>query len=367
MNADAPIPFSIEEATALYIGGASSTDLGARYGWSANKVLRHLRAAGVPTRGRGGNKGGRAGERDWKAILQKARAIVKSYDTPVTLRQLHYRLVSTPDLYFPNDTTSYGGLGKRTAALRRGESLYGLDDFPDLADDTRRIHEYPSYASPAEALLRAARVYNRDGQETQDYLIFLGVEKRGMVAQLDSWFTIPFDVPVVALGGYLTTPLRKKIISKCEIDGRPPVLLYAGDLDPTGIDIFRHIKEESGVEWYAVEQVALRVTQTDRLEVNNLDELDKSDSRSVNFLDNYRRLFPDEEDELDEFAAEHGEDFQVELDALDPDDLRRLFEEALEEWHDEDKVDEVRERQADEQRKLSKAIIPIIEQGEPNF
>ncbi len=66
---------------------------------------------------------------DWTAITIKAAAIVESYDTPVTLRQLFYRLVAAELL--PNTTTAYKTLSSRTAELRREGR------FPDLSDRTR--------------------------------------------------------------------------------------------------------------------------------------------------------------------------------------------------------------------------------------
>jgi len=51
------------------------------------------------------------------AIPQQAAAIVRSYDTGVTLRQLFYRLVAAHLL--PNTTTAYKGLSSQTAEARR--------------------------------------------------------------------------------------------------------------------------------------------------------------------------------------------------------------------------------------------------------
>ena len=41
---------------------------------------------------------------DWSALLSQAAAIVRGYDTPVTLRQLFYRLVAAELL--PNATNA---------------------------------------------------------------------------------------------------------------------------------------------------------------------------------------------------------------------------------------------------------------------
>jgi hypothetical protein len=76
-------------------------------------------------------------------VLDAARVIVESYDTPVTLRQLFYQLVAKQLL--PNTLAYYKTLSARTAELRRD------GDFPDLIDRTRTVHQRYGYSSPGQA------------------------------------------------------------------------------------------------------------------------------------------------------------------------------------------------------------------------
>jgi hypothetical protein len=66
----------------------------------------------------------------WPPILEQAAAIVAGYDTPVTLRQLFYRLVAA--LVLPNTLPTCKTLSARTAQARRD------GDFPDLWSHARR-------------------------------------------------------------------------------------------------------------------------------------------------------------------------------------------------------------------------------------
>ena len=84
----------------------------------------------------------------WPAVLDQARAIVAEYDTAVTLRQLFYRLVAAEVL--PNTQTAYKTLSDRTAAARRA------DDFPDLVDNNRSIHEPMTFAESGRRARLAA-------------------------------------------------------------------------------------------------------------------------------------------------------------------------------------------------------------------
>jgi hypothetical protein len=103
---------------------------------------------------------------------------VQSYDTSVTLRQLFYRLVSEQRIQ--NTTTAYKRLSELTVKARRA------DQFPDLIDRGRTIHRYEYWPDIQTALEEAKRHFRLDRTEGQDTSIYLGVEKAGMVVQLQS-------------------------------------------------------------------------------------------------------------------------------------------------------------------------------------
>ena len=118
----------------------------------------------------------------WGPVLEAAEVIVYSYDTGVTLRQLHYQLVSRPELGYPNTQNAYKQLSSRTAAKRRD------GDFPRLVDQSRKIHQPGSFSSPRAALSWLSRSYRLDRTDGQDCNVYIGAEKNGLVNQLTSWF-----------------------------------------------------------------------------------------------------------------------------------------------------------------------------------
>ena len=70
----------------------------------------------------------------WKMIVAQAAIIANSYTTPVTLRQLHYRLVAAAIGGYTNTQSCYKRLSSLTAEARR------LGIFPALSDRTRGVH-----------------------------------------------------------------------------------------------------------------------------------------------------------------------------------------------------------------------------------
>jgi len=260
---------------------------------------------------------------DWQPILEHAAQIVDSYDTGVTLRQCFYRLVADGTL--PNTTSAYKSLSARSAQARRDGW------FPDFIDNVREIHRYRSFDGPDDARGWLADIYRRDRTEGQSWSVYLGVEKRGIVAQLDSWFG-DLGVPILSLGGYSSQTYVDDVNADVSTTGRPAVLLYAGDFDPSGEDIDRDFLDRSGC-WTEVIRVALTPEQVDAYDLPPQPGK-ATDSRSAGFV------------------ARHGRLVQVELDALPPDELRGLYEGALDAFWDTSTHEDVLARERSERDQL---------------
>lgn len=269
-----------------------------------------------------------AGEYDWQhLILPRADEIIRSYHateppTEVTLRQVYYRLVS--EQLIKNEDQAYKTFARLSAIWRKDGRM------ADTFDPTREIHRMSSWTSPADGLEAIAAQYRRDRTEGQEYNVFIGCEKAGQVEQLRTWFNEPLGLPVLAFKGYSSVPYVKDIIESVETDGRPAVLLYAGDFDCSGENIFDTVVRDSDC-WHDVIKVAVSLDQVATYGLvrnkgktkKNKDGIEvASDTRAAKFIEKY----------ADPLAALGWGDIpnpQVELDALDPNDLRALFFEAL--------------------------------------
>jgi hypothetical protein len=261
---------------------------------------------------------------DWGHVLDRAREVVLSYDTSVTLRQLFYRLVS--EQLLPNSTAAYKRLSSVTAEARRA------GDFPDLIDRGRQIHRWAHWDSPRAAVVEAAQVYRRDRTEGQPVSLYLGVEKAGMVVQLQAWFD-DLGVPILALGGYSSQTYVDDVAHDADSRARPAVLLYAGDFDPSGEDIDRDFIDRTGC-WDEVVRVALTAEQV-RQHGLPINPGKSTDSRAAGFIER------------------HGALLQVELDALDPTTLRDLFAGAIAEHWDTSTHEDVLRRERTERQRLA--------------
>jgi hypothetical protein len=249
----------------------------------------------------------------WPPVLALAAEIVRSYDTGVTLRQLFYRLVAAAIV--PNLNSYYRRLSELTAAGRRAGT------FPELLDRTSGIEQARTFDGPDQAREWLRDMYRTDRTAGQPWTIYLGVEKAGLSAQLDSWFG-GLGVPIIALGGYASQSLIGQIRDDIYWQKRPAALVYAGDHDPTGEDIVRDLVARVGL-FARVMRVALTPEQvsTYNLPFNPSAEVAaklERDPRAAGFMER------------------HGSLVQYEVDALAPDDLRNMYRTALDElWQDE--------------------------------
>jgi len=201
--------------------------------------------------------GDRSHRPNWPELLQRAAGIVESYDTSVTLRQLFYRLVAAQVL--PNTQNSYKSLSRYTAEARRSGT------FPALIDRGRSIHRPSAWDGPADALQSLVSQYRRDRTEGQEVSVYLGIEKAGIVEQLQEWFG-DLGVPVLALGGYGSQSYVDEVARDVRAAVRPAVLLYAGDYDPSGEDIDRDFVQRTDC-WNVVRRVALTEAQVTEYEL----------------------------------------------------------------------------------------------------
>lgn len=257
---------------------------------------------------------------DWKKVIPYAAQVVRDFNdsgTNVMVRQLYYRLFSERVI---KPGSSYGYLCTLTAQARR-EGW-----FPKMIDLGREIHRKARWLGPDAALESWVGQYRRNRTIGQERQIWLASEKKGQVAQLMSWFG-DLGIPILALGGYTSESYVGDIVDEVERDGRPAVLFYVGDADPAGLRIFDNfVKRTDCWEWDdEPKRLAITPAQVEALVARIGPEVKlpgKDDKKHPNVTADFITVF--------------GANFQVELDAFDPLDLRQLYQDAIKAagWND---------------------------------
>jgi hypothetical protein len=257
----------------------------------------------------------------WEPIIARAAEIAGA--VLMTLRQCFYVLVS--EGVIPNADTSYKGLSRLTAAARR-EGW-----FPSFIDGTREIFRYQTWDGIEDAISETARSYRRDRTEGQQWQVWIAAEKRTLARQLQTWFG-ELGCPIVVCAGYPSQTLCDDVREAIEDDRRPSILVYAGDFDASGEDIARDFVERVGA-FDEVVRVAVTAEQVTSLGLPPMPGK-ASDARAAGFV------------------ARHGQLVQVEVEAIHPDTLRQLYQDAIDAVWDTSRFEDVVRREAGERHGL---------------
>jgi hypothetical protein len=280
----------------------------------------------------------------WAPVVERAAQIVRSYNLPVTLRQLFYRLVS--EQLLSNTQADYKTLSSKTAALRR------RGEFPALFDRGRRVLQPSGWdsvaAGMAEFVEHHFRLDRTAGQEVQ---VWLAVEKNALAGLIEDWFD-DLGVPVLPLGGYGSESIDREVLRRVERDGRPAVLIIAGDFDASGMDISRNFIAQTDC-WATTSRIGLSEAQVAALSLPVLAGKPK-DSRATGFIARHPVIHAahvfarcgDPRCHVDH--APGTVPVQIELDAVEPQMLHDWYRAAIDEHWDTSVFEAVQEREDSE-------------------
>jgi hypothetical protein len=181
-----------------------------------------------------------------------------------------------------------------------------------IVDETREIEKVPTWADPAAYVRTIHKSYRRDHWRQQPVRVEVWSEKgtvRGVLAPVLDEYGVGFRV----MHGFSSATTVNDIANSD--DGRLLVVLYVGDYDPSGLCMSErdlpHRIDRYGGDHVVLKRIALTREQT--IDLPSFPAADKKkDTRYKWFVRNY------------------GERCW-ELDAMDPNDLRDLVEDAIKE------------------------------------
>lgn len=272
--------------------------------------------------------------RDW--IIEQSIDVLSNYENGIlTIRALHYQLVSRG---MTNTLQHY----KRVVAAMEVARWDGRVDFEAFSDRDRAMvgmtkaeaTDLEERQAEAKQQVRAwMRSYRKNRWENQPYYPEILIEKKA----LEGVFAKPcreWDVAVGACKGYPSLTFLYELSERmrdAKNEGKQPIILYFGDYDPSGEDIPRSIGEnldKFGVYGVEIRRIALMEHQVIEWKLPPA-PAKETDSRTANW------------DGLG----------QVELDAVKPEKLVAMLNEAIGEIFDNDLYDELN-RTEEEEREL---------------
>jgi hypothetical protein len=258
----------------------------------------------------------------------------------LTVRQVYYQLVSRGVI--ENSKSSYQKYVNHLTTGRKG----GVIPWDAFEDRTRMFYKEPlprydlsNESDPQDALKswfryalnpKVSTEYDLSRWKDQPYYVELWVEKDALAGFL-SPLCERLGVGLVVSRGYTSYTFKQEAIqrfTKCLTDGsgKVPVLLYLGDLDPSGYDIFRCLNEEIDVA--VVKRIGLHPQDVNQFSLIP-NPIKDTDTRTKGF----KNLYPELRDNV------------YELDALPPGELMDRARENILKYFDED-IHEENEKEA---------------------
>jgi len=228
---------------------------------------------------------------------------------PITLRGLFYRVVSTG--YLPStDAQHYKRVGRLVTQLRRK----GLLPYAWIVDSMRSTNKPSSWTGLGDFGDTVREAYRKDFWHHLDDYVHIFVEKDAIAGTIAP-VTREYDVALSPVRGYSSESFAYELGQQFRDIDKPIHAYYLGDFDPSGFDIERDLRSK-------LETQSGRYIEWQRLAINASDFDDHN-------------LIPLEAKQKDKryqkFVDEHGYKC-AEVDALNPNVLRKRVSNAITMW-----------------------------------
>ncbi len=252
-------------------------------------------------------------------VLKQYRALVKFIQTHriITVRQFYYHCISNKIVPFPKTSVASINTYQSLDNIITRCVLGGLVLPQSIADDTELLGT-PQYKNVLEPLEKALDYYRGDWWAKQRYYIEVWLEKKALARTIFSTTNI-FGVYLSVSGKY---PSLAQIFSAKErfanYSDREIKVLYFGDLDPSGKDMPKYLRErlkEIDVNNVDVEETALNVADVTKYNL-------------------FKNPLKSKDKRLKWFKKTFNINYGVELDALEPNVLRNRVKTAIKKYLD---------------------------------
>lgn len=301
-------------------------------------------------------------------IIDQTREVLSEYGRygPMTVRQIFYRLVG--QYGYDKTERAYKNLAEYIVKARRARMI----SFGSIRDDGGKIAGgswgYDNVDQFLEALSDYSTSFRRNPTDGQPHHIMLYCEAEGMVPMLGQ-MTEPWGVEVTGTGGFSSVTVTHRIAQEVVSRDKPTIFLHVGDYDPSGESIFestcqdigKFVAQHLGAYWnphtgateevdgfefepgvegpfFVPRRVALTEDQVIQYALPS-EPPKESDSRTLNW---------------DGIAATQAE-------AMAPSDLEAVVQEAVREWFDQDRLDEVQAEQEDARELVGSRVKDAID------
>jgi hypothetical protein len=261
---------------------------------------------------------------------------------PVTVRGLYYQAEVAKLPGITKDDGDYDKIQRQVLALRRSAEM----PYSAIADATRWMRKPRSYDGIEAALLATAATYRKALWTEANATVEIWCEKDALAGVIYP-VTSMYDVPLMVTRGFSSETFCFEAVEAID-DDRPYWVYYLGDYDRAGQDAARSLEEK--LNRFAAERGVTVVFET----------------LAVTPYDIARLSLPTREPKRNSPAdRKWPHEFACELDAIPPDEMRRIVERAMERHLPKRQLAVVKVAEESERQMLRMFARNAIERGAP--
>jgi hypothetical protein len=265
--------------------------------------------------------------RDESAALLDTAYDILAEGNPMTVRQVYYQLVARQ--LIPNNRSQYQAVSNLLVEARKTERV----PWEWIEDRNRKARDVAMWDDLDDFILTVRGAYRRDVWQDQAHQVEAWLEKDAL-SGIFSDALQPYGVTLNVGRGYDGWSSIRNAAERIG-DGDDTTILYFGDFDPSGEDMFRSLVERLGFFGCKPEIIKCALTLEDIRRYNLPSDLAKTtDSRHAGHV------------------AKWG-DVSVELDALPPAVLRQRLIDEVRSRLDLSALEETRQQERIERNRLS--------------
>jgi hypothetical protein len=277
--------------------------------------------------------GSRTGTRASIAELEARRAAlyeIAEEQQPMTVRAVFYQMEVRG--LVSKDKDGYTKVQQDLVKMRKDGSI----PYEWFVDNTRRVIQPYTCSSIADALEDTADQYRKALWEDMDCIVQIWLEKDALAGVI-SPVTKKYDVPLMVVRGYGSLSFINDAAQALANEWRDVYVYHLGDHDPSGVNAAENIeetlKELAPTTEIHFERLAVTLAQMRKWRLPTR-ETKSSDPR----------------------AAQFGDLPSVELDAIAPNQLRKLVEDAILKHMSRDQYDELMEQEEAERKQIREFV-----------
>ena len=268
---------------------------------------------------------------------RQALYLVVAEQKPMTVRQVFYQ--ATVRGLVEKAESGYGKVQNDLTLMRRD----GVLPYDWLADNTRWQRKPQTFDSVEQALRETAAFYRKSLWTDADSYVEIWLEKdalSGVILPITSMY----DVPLMVARGYASLSFLYNAADYINTLTVPTYIYHLGDFDPSGVNAGEKIEETlremaPDAEIY-FERLAVTEEQIDAWNLPTR-PTKKSDTRSKSFGD-----------------------ISVELDAIEPNRLRQIVQEAIEQHLPQEQYAVLKAAEESERKIIRRLVGDAIADGE---